>query len=330
MNIVITSGEPAGIGPDIIIKLFKNPQLAKILKQTKLTIFGNKLLFDERGQSININFTEQLIKFPQIKFIDFPFLPKTKVGKPEPKSANYVLSMINSAITGCQSNEYNAMVTAPIQKSNIIAGGFKNFRGHTEFLAEKTNSPHPVMMLSSPKLKVVPLTVHIPLKDVCKNINRLLIINTVEVLIKELKFKYNLPKATIAVLGINPHGGETGKIGDEEVKILIPTIKALQKKHPQVNFIFPLSPDTAFLENIRAKVDVYLGMYHDQVLPVFKTLAFGGGVNVTLGLPIIRTSVDHGTALDIAGTGKACESGLISAIIEAIELSKITKVYKTL
>lgn len=318
MNIVLTSGEPAGIGPDICLKAFNHSILDDILRQNKILLLGNQDVFIKRAQMLNIDFAKIKNK---VDFYDLPLAEKLIIGKPSTLNAMYVMLQIDIAISSCTKSGFQAMVTCPIQKSSIINAGFNDFCGHTEYIAKCTNTPLPIMMLANEKIKVVPLTTHIPLSKINNYLNKDLIISSLEIIHSELINKYKIAQPTIAVLGLNPHAGESGKIGYEEINIITPAINIFLQKHPTAKVIGPLSADTAFLLNQRTPIDLFLGMYHDQVLPVFKTLTFGKGVNVTLGLPIIRTSVDHGTALEIAGTGLADESGLIRAISEAVYLA---------
>ena len=202
-------------------------------------------------------------------------------------------------------------MTGPLNKESIISIQ-KDFSGHTEHIQKLTKSNDVLMMLASEKLNVALATTHIPIKDVANEINKKLIINKIKILNGELKRKFNIKNPNIKVLGLNPHAGENGKIGNEELKVIKPAIKELKKKN--INVSFPISADTAFsIKNLK-ETDAYLGMYHDQVLPVLKALSFGKSINITLGIPIIRTSVDHGVALDIAGTGYGNTSSLSLAI----------------
>ena len=212
-----------------------------------------------------------------------------------------------------------ALVTGPISKENVISIN-KKFSGHTEYIQQITKSDDVLMMLASDKLKVALATTHIPIKNVSKKITKKLIINKVNILNKDLKEKFNLKNPKIKILGLNPHAGENGKIGEEELNHIKPAVKALKKR--KINISYPISADTAFSQKMLKETDAYLGMYHDQVLPVLKALSFGNSINITLGVPIIRTSVDHGVALDIAGTNKSDVSSLELAIKTAKKLIK--------
>ena len=210
-----------------------------------------------------------------------------------------------------------ALVTGPLNKETIISID-KKFTGHTEYIQKLTKSDDVLMMLASDKLKVAIATTHIPLRKVARKITKDLIMNKVKILNKDLKEKFNIKNPNIKILGLNPHAGENGKIGNEEKEHIKPAVRALRKS--KINVSLPISADTAFSHNNLKEADAYLGMYHDQVLPVLKALSFGNSINITLGVPIIRTSVDHGVALDIAGTDKSDTSSLSLAIKTAKKL----------
>lgn len=332
-QIVITSGEPAGIGPDICLALIHDPSFrARYQGSVRLTLLGSSALFAMRAQKLGLPPLPAQDSLWQ--FIDFP-TSAVAIGKASPQHAEYVLSMIRHAVHGCQQRRYHAMVTAPIQKSTLIQGGYPHFLGHTEYLAELCHqppdpAPQSLMMLTQaasnatkdfPPLRVCLATTHIPLNAVSRHLNVDGLMAVAKILSHDLIARYRQPHPRIAVLGLNPHAGEGGNIGKEEIKVIIPFIDKARKDFPQVDWQGPLSADTAFIAEHRRQFDGYLGMFHDQVLPVFKSLTFGSGVNVTLGLPIVRTSVDHGTALSLAGTGKARTEGLKNAIAEAIFLA---------
>jgi len=238
-----------------------------------------------------------------------------KPGKLFKSNASYVLQNLNFGIDYALNNYKAALVTGPISKENIISIN-KKFQGHTEYIQKRTSSDDVLMLLGSDKLRVALATTHLPLKNVSKSITKELIISKAKILNDELKNKFRIKNPRITMLGLNPHAGEGGKIGSEEVDILIPAAKELKRK--KINITFPKSADTAFTKKMLNEADAYLGMYHDQVLPVIKALSFGSTTNITLGVPIIRTSVDHGVALDIAGTAK-CDT---SSLKEAMRIAK--------
>ena len=317
-KILYSPGEPSGIGPDIIIQLCKTEFWTDI-KIPILCISDPKLL-DKRAADLRKKITLQKIsdidelkanKRNVIQVMHISDCKNTKYGKLYKSNAQYVLDNLNFGIDEALKNKNLALVTGPISKENIISINNK-FSGHTEFIQQKTNSKEVLMLLASDQLKVALTTTHIPLKNVSKKITKELIISKAITLNKGLKEKFKIENPIIKMLGLNPHSGEGGKIGKEEVDIIIPAVKELRKK--KINISYPISADTAFTKKNLKETDAFLGMYHDQVLPVIKALSFGNAINVTLGVPITRTSVDHGVALDIAGSGKADTSSLKEAI----------------
>ena len=323
-KIIYSPGEPAGIGPDLIIKLatsksweaFKIPIVtigdpdlfldrAKLLKKRVGIIEINNVQKAKKNKSGSI----QLIKVSKCK--------STSAGKILKSNAKYVLDNLNYAIKETIINKKTALVTGPLNKEALISIE-KKFTGHTEYIQKITKSNNVLMMLASNKLKVALATTHIPLKKVATNITKNLIINKIKILNNDLKTKFNIKKPNIKILGLNPHAGENGKIGKEELDHIKPAVSELRRS--KINVSMPISADTAFSQKILKETDAYLGMYHDQVLPVLKTLSFGNSINITLGVPIIRTSVDHGIALDIAGTNKSDVSSLSLAIKTAKKL----------
>ncbi|MFL6564211.1 MAG: 4-hydroxythreonine-4-phosphate dehydrogenase PdxA [Burkholderiales bacterium] len=254
-----------------------------------------------------------LAGFPEIEHVS---LARARTpGKLDPGNSRYVLAVLERALAGCLSGEYQAMVTAPVQKSVINDAGI-SFTGHTEFLAEKAHADHVVMMLVGGGLRVALATTHLPLSEVPRAITRDLIVKSLKVVDGDLRTRFRIPKPRILVAGLNPHSGESGHLGREDLEIIAPAIKA-----SGVDAIGPIPADTLFVPERLKQADAVLAMYHDQGLPVLKYASFGRGVNVTLGLPFVRTSVDHGTALDLAGTGKADPGSLIEAVKLAIELA---------
>ena len=317
-KILYSPGEPSGIGPDIIIQLCKTEFWTDI-KIPILCISDPKLL-DKRAADLGKKITLQKIsdidelkanKRNVIQVMHISDCKNTKYGKLYKSNAQYVLDNLNFGIDEALKNKNLALVTGPISKENIISIN-NTFSGHTEFIQQKTNSKEVLMLLASDQLKVALTTTHIPLKNVSKKITKELIISKAITLNKGLKEKFKIKNPIIKMLGLNPHSGEGGKIGKEEVDIIIPAVKELRKK--KINISYPISADTAFTKKNLKETDAFLGMYHDQVLPVIKALSFGNAINVTLGVPITRTSVDHGVALDIAGSGKADPSSLKEAI----------------
>ena len=234
-----------------------------------------------------------------------------KYGKLYKSNAQYVLNNLKFGIDEALKNKKLALVTGPISKENIISIN-NAFSGHTEYIQQRTKSNEVLMLLASDQLKVALVTTHIPLKKVANKISKELVISKAITLNQGLKEKFKIKNPNIKLLGLNPHSGEGGKIGKEEIDILIPAVKELRKK--KINISYPISADTAFTKKNLKETDAFLGMYHDQVLPVIKAISFGSAINITLGVPITRTSVDHGIALDISGTGKSDPSSLKEAI----------------
>jgi 4-hydroxythreonine-4-phosphate dehydrogenase len=251
--------------------------------------------------------------FPEVQHV--PLLKQCVPGRLDPANSAYVLAVLERAVQGSLSGEYDAMVTAPVQKSVINEAGI-GFTGHTEFLAEKAHARHVVMMLVGGGLRVALATTHLPLADVPRAITRERLVNTLRVLDADLRSRFRIANPRILVAGLNPHSGEAGHLGTEELEVIAPAIR-----ESGVTATGPIPADTLFVPERLKHADAVLAMYHDQGLPVLKYASFGRGVNVTLGLPFVRTSVDHGTALELAGTGKADPGSLIEAVKLAIELA---------
>jgi 4-hydroxythreonine-4-phosphate dehydrogenase len=242
-------------------------------------------------------------------------------GKLDPANAPYVLEVLDRAVRGCLDGEFDAMVTAPVQKSVINDAGIA-FTGHTEYLAERASAPHVVMMLVGGGLRVALATTHLALSEVPRAITRKNLVRTLQVMHADLSKRFRIAKPRILVSGLNPHSGEGGHFGSEDAEIITPAIE--EARRAGIEARGPLPADTLFVPERLKGADAVLAMYHDQGLPVLKYASFGQGVNVTLGLPFVRTSVDHGTALDIAGTGRADPGSLIEAVKLAIELASAT------
>ena len=319
-KIVITSGEPAGIGPDICLNL---PDI----ENTELYIIADPVLINERisqlSENIKINVhqdTDKLSEFYQkdkLNIIPLNLQSTSRPGILNPENSRYVLQMLDLASDLCRQKKVNAMVTGPVQKSIINDAGF-NFTGHTEYLADKSAAT-PVMMLATQSLRVALATTHLPLKDVSQAITKESLTETLTILHAFLKQQAGIKKPKILVCGLNPHAGENGNLGSEEIDTIIPVIEKLNKMN--MDLLGPLPADTLFTSKYLDNTDAVLAMYHDQGLPVLKFSGFGKAVNVTLGLPFVRTSVDHGTALDLAASGQASNSSLIEAISMAAQLS---------
>jgi 4-hydroxythreonine-4-phosphate dehydrogenase len=253
---------------------------------------------------------------PHIEHV--PLARPSKPGRLDPANAPYVLAVLDRAVQGCLAGEYDAIVTAPVQKSVINDAGIA-FTGHTEYLAEKARAPHVVMMLVGGGLRVALATTHLPVTEVPAAINRISLLQTLRVLDADLKKRFRIARPRILVSGLNPHSGESGHLGREDIDVIAPAIADAAATGIAVSG--PIPADTLFVPERLKHADCALAMYHDQGLPVLKYASFGRGVNVTLGLPFVRTSVDHGTALDLAGKGKADPGSLIEALKLAVELS---------
>jgi len=322
-RIIITSGEPAGIGPDLCIKLSQAELNAKIL------ILGDAELLLKRAQDLAISLKINTINSiesdlenhrpGEIDVLSVSLESSVETGMLDKKNAGYVIRQLDIAIQACTSGTFDAMVTGPVHKGVINQAGIA-FTGHTEYLAEKTKANLPVMMLQTKGLRIALATTHLPLREVPDKLTADLLEKVVNILHHDLVFKYAIKNPVIMVCGLNPHAGEGGYLGDEEIKIIEPVLNKCRTRGIQV--IGPLSADTIFSADNLNKADVFLAMYHDQGLPVIKYKGFGETVNVTLGLPIIRTSVDHGTALSLAGSGKADERSFVQAIYAACDLCR--------
>jgi 4-hydroxythreonine-4-phosphate dehydrogenase len=257
-----------------------------------------------------------IIEFPEVEHV--PLRRARTPGKLDPANSRYVLEVLDRAIDGCLSGEFDAMVTAPVQKSVINDAGIV-FTGHTEHLAERAHAPHVVMMLVGGGLRVALATTHMALKEVPGAITKAGLVKDLKVLDADLRKRFRIPRPRILVAGLNPHSGESGHFGTEDLEVIAPAVA--EARAAGIEAAGPLPADTIFVPARIKEADCVLAMYHDQGLPVLKYASFGRGVNVTLGLPFVRASVDHGTALDIAGTGKADPGSLIEAIKLAIELA---------
>ena len=321
-RIILTSGEPAGIGPDLIVGL------AQLEQPAELTVIADPDLLRERARQLSLPL--ELIdgdrpgpgaglKPPMLRLLPLRLSAPARAGRPDTANAPYVLKMLELAARRCLRGDYAAMVTAPAQKSVINEAGIA-FSGHTEYLAEKCGAGLPVMLLSCPGLRVALVSTHLPLRAVPAAITPERLRSVLDTLLRELPLRLGIDRPAISVCGLNPHAGEDGHLGREERDIIAPVLQRLRAEGHAVRG--PLPADTAFLPESRQETDVYVCMYHDQGLPVLKALGFGAGVNSTLGLPIIRTSVDHGTALTLAGTGKAECGSLIAALEAAASMAR--------
>jgi 4-hydroxythreonine-4-phosphate dehydrogenase len=321
VKLAVTTGEPAGIGPEV--SLAAALEFLREYADVQITLLGNSQLLD-LPKNLNPEISSRL--HIQSIALGSPAI----AGTLNSNNAHYVVSLLDQAIDGCLDSRFDAMVTAPLNKSIINDAGTP-FTGHTEYLAQRCHVSHVVMMLcallpsgflglkSPGDLRVALVTTHLPLKEVPQALSYDLILETIHIVNQDLQSKFGIPKPTIRVAGLNPHAGESGYLGHEEIEMISPAIEAAQKIGIQVSGPYP--GDTIFDPKSLAKVDAFIAMYHDQGLAPFKFVTFGNGVNVTLGLPIIRTSVDHGTALDIAGKGIADSGSMLEALRLAYQLA---------
>ena len=323
-RLLYSHGEPAGIGIDLILHLSKSKFWQEMCSCLICIVDFELLKSRAKLLNLKIRFVEiknlklaKKNKLGTVQFIQSANCKDLSPGSLNPKNAKYVLDNLNFGIAECLKKQRVGLVTGPIQKSNIIDGGFKTFQGHTEWIQKKTKSKNVVMLLSSKNIKVALATTHIPLTEVAKNIRKAKLIEIIQTLHTGLKTKFKIKKPSITVLGLNPHAGEDGKIGEEEIKKINPAVEVCRGMG--INASYAISADTAFTAKKLKQTGAYLAMYHDQALPVLKALSFGEAVNITLGTGIVRTSVDHGTALDIAGKMKP-NLGSIKEAIKAAEV----------
>ena len=319
-RIVISPGEPAGIGPDLVIALANDAWPAELVVIADRELLAGRAA--QLGISVDIQpfssqHTTEANRPGQIKLLHEALATRAVPGQLDAANADYVLTWLRRAVAGCMQHEFTAMLTGPVQKSVINQAGIP-FTGHTEFLAEQTTSKQPVMLLVSGELRVALLTTHLALRDVPEQVTADRIQSTLRTLHEGLRLQFGIDAPRIIVLGLNPHAGESGHLGSEEHDVIEPALTQLRAEG--MHLIGPMPADTAFTPNHLAGADAVLAMYHDQGLPVLKHHGFGKSVNVTLGLPIIRTSVDHGTALDLAATGLANPGSMRAALQLAIDI----------
>jgi len=316
--IALTYGEPAGIGPDLCI------ELAGRSFPARLVILGDRKVLEaraaHRGRTRRFaDYSPQAAHLPGVlEVLHVAAAAPVHAGRLDVRNASHVMALLSRALSGCRSGEFAAMVTAPVHKAAINDAGIA-FTGHTEFLAEQTGTPHVVMMLVGGGLRVALATTHLPLSQVPQAITRESLDTTLRILDHDLRERFGIPQPRILVAGLNPHAGESGHLGREEIDVIAPVVSALRQQG--IHLEGPLPADTLFTRKHLQRGDAVLAMYHDQGLSVLKYASFGEGVNITLGLPIIRTSVDHGTALDLAGKGNIDSGSMKSAIDLAIVLA---------
>ncbi|HUO44106.1 MAG TPA: 4-hydroxythreonine-4-phosphate dehydrogenase PdxA [Burkholderiales bacterium] len=320
--IAVTTGEPAGIGPDLCVLLAQRAVAARLI------VVGDPELLAQRARLLGLPWrgvalSAVMPEIPRaagaIAVLPVPVAAPVVPGKLDPANARHVLRTLDAAVEGCMEGRFDAMVTLPAHKGILNDAGIA-FTGHTEYLAARTGAPHVVMMLVDDGLRVALATTHLAVRDIARHITRDDLEQTLRVLHHDLGIRFGIATPRIAVAGLNPHAGEGGHLGREEIEIIAPLIARLRDEGWRISG--PLPADTLFQRERLAGFDCALAMYHDQGLPVFKHASFGRGVNVTLGLPIIRTSVDHGTALELAATGKAEPGSLYAAVDLAVTLAR--------
>lgn len=303
VRVALTPGEPAGIGPELVRTLAANP-----FPGATVHVIADRALvcgaLSEPAQGWH--------------FEHVPLAVASQPGRPDPANADYLLKTLDIAVEGCLTGRFDAMVTGPVQKSTIAAAGH-HFSGHTEYLAERCGGMTPVMLLTDGTLNVALVTTHLPLRAVADTVTFERVHETLAILARDLTARFGVVQPRVLVCGLNPHAGERGLLGHEDAEIIAPAVSAARRDG--IEAVGPVPADTAFTPASLARADAVLAMYHDQGLPVIKARGFGGIANVTLGLPIIRTSVDHGTALDLAGTGRASADSLAAALRTALRLA---------
>lgn len=316
--LALTAGEPAGIGPDLCIALSSQPAVP-----CRVSVLGDIAVLRDRAAQLGLAvdfISGDIIPSHQpgrLHVRHIPVVAPVTAGVLDASNSSHVLALLDAALSGCMNGAYHAMVTAPVHKGIINDAGFA-FTGHTEYLADHSGTRKVVMMLAGGGLRVALATTHLPLREVADAITPELLDEVIRILHTDLQAKFGIVRPRILVAGLNPHAGESGHLGREEIDIIEPTLDRLRAQG--MHLVGPLPADTLFSRIRSDPCDAVLVMYHDQGLPVLKYASFGAGVNITLGLPFIRTSVDHGTALDLAGTGRAEAGSLMTAIEVALEI----------
>ena len=339
IRIAITTGEPAGVGPELTAAALAGA--ATHWPDAQFVVLGDRDLLAERAKAVNVDWDAVLADVPPAinPAVDPAALPAVapftrvsvehvalavpvQAGKLDAANGPYVLALLDRAIDGAVARTFDAIVTAPLQKSTINDAGVP-FTGHTEYLAERTHTPRVVMMLAGTgarPLRVALATTHLPLKDVSSAITEAGLVETLRIIDHDLRRHFGVPQPRILVTGLNPHAGENGYLGREEIDTITPALQTAAAEGIDARGPYPA--DTLFQPRYLNEADCVLAMFHDQGLPVLKYATFGEGINVTLGLPIVRTSVDHGTALDLAGTGRADSGSLVAAIDTAVSMAR--------
>lgn len=318
--LAVTSGEPAGVGPELCLRLVDH------VWPGRLVVLADEQMLAARMRQLGLSVPLQAYEPDGVpppgvlEVLHTPCAAPVVASELNPDNGRSVLAMLDRAIAGCMGGEFAGMVTAPVHKGVICDAGVP-FSGHTEYLAEATATARVVMMLVGGGLRVALVTTHLPLADVPAAVTTTALAETLDILHHDLRERFGLPRPRILVAGLNPHAGEGGHMGREEIDVIIPVLDRLRRTG--MDLIGPLPADTLFVPHTLTQGDAVLAMYHDQGLPVLKHASFGGGVNVTLGLPIVRTSVDHGTALDLAGHGTADPGSLFAAVRLAFQMAGV-------
>lgn len=323
LRIAVTPGEPAGIGPDLLLQLIQDGHRHELVAYTDPEMLSQRaalLRLPVRLRTLAAS--PQPLAPGELAIVPLPAPAPVLPGRPSRDTAAWVLDTVRAATRDCRAGRCAALVTGPLHKAVINDAGIP-FSGHTELLAELTGTPQVVMMLATKGLRVALVTTHLPLAAVPAAITHAVLTRVIEVLHAGLVHQFAIPRPRILVCGLNPHAGEGGHLGREEIDVLVPVLEQLQKRG--MDLVGPLPADTLFTPNHLAAADAVLAMYHDQGLPVLKHMGFGRAANITLGLPIIRTSVDHGTALELVGTGTADSGSLRTAIDYAVDLALRTR-----
>lgn len=324
-RIALTAGEPAGVGPDLCVRI------AQRALPMEVVAVADPQLLAERARMLGLPLALTNLRAHEppatqqpgtLRILPVRLRAAARCGALDTRNAPYVLETLEEACHGCLEGRFDAMVTAPVHKGVINDAGLP-FTGHTEFLAELSGAAQPVMLLATPSLRVALATTHVPLRAVSAMLTPTLLERVLRVLARDLEARLGLSRPRIAVCGLNPHAGEGGHLGNEEIEVIEPVLAALRREG--LDLQGPVPADTAFTPERLAATDAVLTMYHDQGLPVLKHQGFGEAVNVTLGLPIIRTSVDHGTALELAGSGRAREDSLLAALNAAAEMAALQR-----
>nr|WP_284700845.1 4-hydroxythreonine-4-phosphate dehydrogenase PdxA [Robbsia betulipollinis] len=321
LTVAITTGEPAGVGPELTLAALARGRADARWPDTRFVVLGDGALLAARASAVGVDW-QALLANGQVVLADVPAAVPVVAGRLDARNGAYVLALLDAAIDGARAGDFDAIVTAPLQKSTINDAGVP-FTGHTEYLAERTATEQVVMMLAGTgerPLRVALATTHLPLSQVAGALSRASLVRILTIIDADLRRGFGIAAPRILVTGLNPHAGENGYLGREEIDVISPAIE--QARAAGIDARGPYPADTLFQPRHLADADCVLAMFHDQGLPVLKYATFGAGINITLGLPIIRTSVDHGTALDLAGSGRADPGSMLAALDTAVQMGR--------